>query len=175
MNALGSKVLGRVATKSLRATFLAIDRRVGHCIEMVRNGEFQTVLVSQEGNDSEQWPASPALQSVHVEKHNEDDVAFLVGMAGRNHWSASVKADSKLDRIVFEIACRIASEPLWLGSTYRMDDSLPNASPAELPVRIDAIAPLNFAANGTELAISIPFGNGALPRTVAWSYSVKSY
>jgi hypothetical protein len=39
-------------------------------------------------------------------------------MAGTSHWSVSVEADTARGEIVFDVACRISQQPLFLGSTY---------------------------------------------------------
>jgi hypothetical protein len=96
------------------------------------------------------WPASPALQEVTPAAAGGRPALLAVGHAGRSHYSASVAADpDDADSLRFEIACRIAEEPGWVGSTYRMPGADPDL------VRIAAADP-----------------GGSLPRTLRWSYRI---
>jgi hypothetical protein len=77
-----------------------------------------------------------------------------VGLAGRSHFSASIAGHPALaDTLLFEIACRIQERPGWLGSTYRAA-ALADGFPAPL------------------VQIAAPVGDGALPRTIEWSYLI---
>jgi hypothetical protein len=113
-----------------------------------------TVCTSIEGawpaGGDARWPASPALQEVTLSAPGARPALLAVGHAGRSHYAASVAVDpEEADTLRFEIACRLAEEPGWVGSTYRM----PGADPD--PVRIAA-----------------PDPGGSLPRTVRWSYRI---
>jgi hypothetical protein len=167
------KELGTVATASLRVVFFETGKRIAHRIEAIEGEVWQPVLVSCEGIDQEAWPTSPALQSLHIERHGADDIAFLVGMAGRSHWSASIRANQAHDRIEFEIACRVAGEPRWLGSKYELSDAT-GRSPLDIPLRIE-VAERTAATieNGIHI-LAAPSSDGASPRTIAWSYSCRS-
>jgi len=81
---------------------------------------------------TDDWPASPPLQEVHVEQRGEDGpVVLAVGRSGRSHWSLSVHAESTasdLDQaaaderwpaLVFDVAVRLHQRPERLGSAYR--------------------------------------------------------
>jgi hypothetical protein len=61
------------------------------------------------------------LSQLHIEPRPEGrNVALLVGMAGGNHWSASVESDPASQRLTFDVACRVhghMSGPL--ASSYR--------------------------------------------------------
>lgn len=113
-----------------------------------------TVCASVEGawpaGGDPRWPASPALQEVTSAARGARPALLAVGHAGRSHYAASVDVDPDgTDTLRFEIACRLAEEPGWVGSTYRMPGS-------------DA-APMRIAA---------PDPGGILPRTVRWSYTI---
>src|SRR5436190_4759521 len=75
----------------LRAEFIWHGDRFAHIISLVNpHGDIQPLLESIEGTTADDWPSSPPLQSLSVEKLPDGrPVALLVGMAGGSHWSAS--------------------------------------------------------------------------------------
>jgi hypothetical protein len=99
--------------------------RYGHRLELAPDGARASVawrpfLESVEGSPDDAWPASPPLQECHVEPRPDGrTVALLVGRAGKSHWSLSVLCDPASSGLLFEVACRLAGEPPWLGSRYR--------------------------------------------------------
>lgn len=97
------------------------------------------------------WPASPVLTEVSSVATATGPALLGVGLAGRSHFSASITADRlRPDTLVFEIACRIQEQPVWLGSSYIV--------PGELAAAPRIAAPLD--------------PSGPLPRTVAWTYAI---
>lgn len=81
-------------------------------------------LHSIEGASADAWPASPALQSLHIEPRAAGvTVALLVGMSGTSHWSLSVEANATLQAATFDVACRTRDQPAWLGSSYRTGEA----------------------------------------------------
>jgi hypothetical protein len=159
------KELGSVATASLRVVFFETGKRIAHRIDAKSSDVWQTWLTSCEGSDDEPWPTSPALQSLHIERHGADDIAFLVGMAGRSHWSASIRANQAMDRIEFEIACRANSMPLWLGSTYELLES------TKYSLQINAAEPTVSAIENNKWTLTTALTDGPTPRTIAWGYT----
>jgi hypothetical protein len=95
--------------------------RLAHVVSWVsREGQKVDLLESIEGSPVDDWPTSPPLQSLSLESLTDGRrVAFLVGMAGRSHWSASVEPLAATAAIAFDIACRHSAAPGWLGSQYR--------------------------------------------------------
>jgi hypothetical protein len=82
---------------------------------------------SIEGDAEDAWPSSPPLQQLSLEDINGSRVILGVGAAGRGHWSISVEIDQQNDgagAIKFELACRSKQQPPFLGSTYRLADSI---------------------------------------------------
>jgi hypothetical protein len=115
----------------------------------------EVLLESVEGpcpdDGDPRWPASPVLTEVSSVETATGPALLGVGLAGRSHFSASITADRlRPDTLVFEIACRIHEQPVWLGSTYTV--------PGEL-----AAAPRIAASTDP---------SGPLPRTVAWTYAI---
>lgn len=87
---------------------------------LAASGEAHVLLASQEGAAQDDWPPSPPLQELHLERRSDDlTVALLVGMAGSSHWSLVVEAYAREERLVFEAACRVHGAPNLLGSRYR--------------------------------------------------------
>ena len=107
---------------ALRVAFVERADRLRHVISLIEpHGRSVDLLESIEGTPDDAWPASPPLQSFSIETLPDGrGVAFLVGMAGGSHWSASVEAAPDAQRLVFDIACRHGTQPGWLGSSYRV-------------------------------------------------------
>ena len=108
--------------------------------------------ISVEGDAHDDWPSSPPLQQLSLEKINDSSVILGVGAAGRSHWSisveviASVPANGVLEsgvlenrgdgdpvgpaghargsKIKFELACRSKERPAFIGSSYQLADSI---------------------------------------------------
>jgi hypothetical protein len=154
----------------LRIEFVwSADRYRHRILTSAPGGEY--FLTSREGRPDEKWPPSPPLQSLHWEvRPGGVRVVMLVGMAGRSHWSMSVEADAGRGRLVFDVACRVSEQPLWLGSSY---DISPPKNGLSLGLNIEPmlLAALLFE-NPERAAISAPAEDGPLPRTVRWSYSI---
>lgn len=105
----------------LRVRFWFCEDRYAHEVWLAVGGSWIVVLASVEGSPSEDWPASPPLQSLHFERLGmANQSALLVGMAGKSHWSASIELDPTGNCARFDIACRVrgAIKPM-LASTYR--------------------------------------------------------
>jgi hypothetical protein len=112
-----------IESGDLRVVFQSRGDRHGHSIERRVDGEWRLVLESIEGSPDEDWPASPALQSLHIEHRPNAPVALLVGKAGTSHWSASVEPFNSQHSLQFDIACRLQQPPQRLGSAYRVAGS----------------------------------------------------
>jgi hypothetical protein len=141
--------------------------RVSHRIQVLNSfAQVLAELHSLEGTSADEWPPSPALQSCSVQEIRPgQSAAFLVGMSGKSHWSASVEATPESGDLVFDCACRVQSNPLRLGSSYSLAcDSLHADS---LQIANDAVV-VHFA--GGELRI-IPAatGNGLHPSVLSSS------
>jgi hypothetical protein len=82
---------------------------------------------SIEGDAEDSWPSSPPLQQLSLEDIKGSSVILGVGAAGQGHWSISVEIDSQsdgTDAIKFELACWSKQQPPFLGSSYRLADSI---------------------------------------------------
>jgi hypothetical protein len=119
----------------LRIVLQFANDRWEHALGWNDAGAFQPFARSVEGRPDDLWPASPALQELHIEERDDGRVAFLTGMAGSSHWSASIACDPAQHRATFDIACRSKQPPAWLGSLYQIPELVSvqhNKSLAEL-------------------------------------------
>ena len=110
----------------------------------------ETLAESVEGTadgDDARWPVSPPLVELSAIDLQGGPAILAVGLAGRSHFSASVRPHpERADTLLFEIACRVKERPSWLGSTYATGGGT------------ESVAPLD-AATG-------------FPATVQWAYSI---
>lgn len=125
----------------LRLVFDWQGDRYGHVLEWFQGATTIPLLESVEGDASRHWPPSPPLQQGSIQPLTAaKSVAFLLGMAGKSHWSLAVEqGPSDGASLVFDLACRLSRSPDWLGSSYRplCPVRARNASSAELLVRPD--------------------------------------
>ncbi len=105
----------------LRVEFLRQTDRYGHVISLIDSlGNVLPLLESIEDAAANAWPHSPPFQSLTMHTLGDGrSAALLVGMASANHWSASIEAAAD-QSLIFDIACRHAAGPAWLGSRYRI-------------------------------------------------------
>lgn len=143
-----------------------------------------SLLASRAGAADDPWPASPPFTGAHVERRGASQVAFLVGLAGDSHWSASVEIDELTGTLNFDLACRARSRPQWLGSSYRLlaataDESsvaLRWTAPAALVLEIDPQAgPAALVRMGADSVAVVPTVPPELsfPATIRWRYVVR--
>lgn len=105
----------------VRLEFRWIGDRYGQIISRIQPKRDREILLeSREGLPADEWPPSPPLQTLSIEKLTDGrTVALLVGMAGRSHWSASIEPVANRAGLIFDIACRHSTRPNSLGSVYR--------------------------------------------------------
>ena len=108
----------------LRIELQRIQDRWQHVIGVVRDSNFSALATSIEGASDDHWPASPALQELHVEQRGDETAAMLMGMAGTSHWSVSILGQPLMNRAVVDVACRCRETPAWLGSLYQTPEWL---------------------------------------------------
>jgi hypothetical protein len=111
----------RLEGGGLSVRFVFRDDRYAHEVWFDNGSAWVCVLQSVEGSASDDWPASPPWQSLHLDGHPDGrQIALLVGMAGKNHWSASIELDPAKSQVHFDIACRVrGAERGPLASRYR--------------------------------------------------------
>lgn len=59
------------------------------------------------------------MQDLSVERRRSGDVALLVGMSGKSHFSLSVEVIE--NGLEFDVACRVSGAAAMLGSSYHSE------------------------------------------------------
>jgi hypothetical protein len=152
----------------LRIVFQWRGDRYGHTVERRIDGQWRSVLESLEGSSDDDWPQSPALQDLHIERRGSGPVALLVGKSGTSHWSVSVEALAGETALRFDVACRLHRSPRWLGSTYRViAGQVPPLDIVALPGEAicELEPPTQWRVRPAEVA-------SAYPATIRWRYSI---
>ena len=169
-------------TIGLRVVFFRSGDRSAHRVETcdAASNEWHATLESLEGEPGDEWPPSPPFQQLHVERRPTGLIVFLIGMAGRTHWSAAVEVAADRRSIQFDVAARVQLTPIQLGSEY-----LP--SPQDTERGVDLPSPLEgegagVRGNGVRLELSSPLLRDdrriepttaeTVPATIAWRYAV---
>lgn len=170
----------------MRATFLWQRDRYAHRIEVLERGRVTICLTTVEGDADDQWPPSPPLQQYSTEAGGAGEgLVLLLGMAGKSHWSASVETDATTTSLVFDVACRVARRPRWLGSTYRVERPITLGSqgtPSVVvgdrvakaivePADAACITPVTQDGNRVTVVPSLP--DATPPFTVRWKYRIR--
>jgi hypothetical protein len=175
----------RLESGRLRITFARQGDRYGHQVESIAADKSATPLLqSIEGTPDQDWPASPALKELHLEQRPDGkQLALLVGMAGRSHWSLSVELDPVAEQLVFDVACRLRDEPQQLTSAYRLlSQSGPLTIDSGRVLLPDGLELQPQAVEGqlADMALPMPLAlvfhppirYGNYPKTVRWRYAI---
>ena len=152
--------------------FWQIDRYAHKIVQLV-NGIEATLLDSTEGTSDDVWPPSPPFQQLSIEEIRPGvEVALLVGMAGKSHWSASIEPHADRVGFIFDVACRLHNKADWLGSSYK----LPSPAPTTLQLTSMSIDNLPSSCNIEERGAEALITPAAVVRgsveTVRWKYGV---
>ena len=117
-----------------------------HTVTFAGESLAESVEGTADGGDA-RWPVSPPLVELSAINLQGGPALLAVGLAGRSHFSASVRPHPEhADTLLFEIACRVKERPSWLGSTYATGSVTESVAPPD-------------AATG-------------FPATVQWAYSI---
>ncbi len=104
----------------LRVEFFRHRGRWAHRLWAIEQQASAALLESIEGDDSQAFPPSPALQQLAFQDVGPCQVALLVGMAGQNHWSVGVEPQPDNLALRLDVACRNQPGQVGrLGSAYR--------------------------------------------------------
>lgn len=202
----------------VRAQFFWANDRYAHVIDAVGPAGKVRILESIEGGGEQSWPLSPPYQHLIVStKENGAPVILMTGSAGNSHWSMAAEVATQafpkktwsgyfgspfqevepLPFLLFETACRLKSEPVWLGTTFRApnEDALSEMEPYVftedwiLGPRLNFLDPdrpeitsesrsrLLRQENGYVIVQVIPPVHRVIqpPRTVRWTYGVFAH
>ena len=176
----------------LRVRFWFCEDRYAHEVWLAVGGEWIAVLASVEGSPSEDWPASPPLQSLHFERLGmANQSALLVGMAGKSHWSASIELDPTGNCARFDIACRVRGAiKQVLASTYRAMPGVSALQERDGKVAFNTTLPANVSlelaspdapprtsievVEGEVRIVADDPAESDLSRTVRWRYTLRA-
>jgi hypothetical protein len=138
----------------IRVVFYRVGDRIAHRIEVVdpNTNDWLPALTSVEGTSDDPWPPSPPFQQLHVEQRPMGPIVFLIGMAGRSHWSAAVDIVADRRGIRFDVAVRLQTSPEKLGSRYEP---------------IASTTPVEFHG------VTVPELPQQSPATVSWVYEAR--
>jgi hypothetical protein len=154
---------------------IGIIRDAGTANECVR-----PILVSVVGDHIDGWPIDSPLQSLAIEERSAGAVALLVGMAGQNHWSASVEAIAGARRVIFDLACRVQlNQAPRLSSVYLAPEAmLEQPRPQELvvsdpPLLVRIGLGHNLTADISRKEVLDLHIGGPPSQPVRWKYTVE--
>ena len=132
---------------------------------------------SIEGGSSDPWPPSPPFQELSIEdRGNSENVALLVGMAGKCHWSAAIFANDL--GLEFDLACRTNGASENLKSSYKLVESLQCSSiDNEFQFESDSVSGRIETMDGCELCFAEKqfveiHANPSREKTVRWKYQI---
>lgn len=155
-----------------------------HTISLLVDGRAVPVLESLEGTSIEDWPPSPPLQQLSVEElRPQTQVALLVGMAGKSHWSMSVEPAGDRAAFVFDVACRARDAVEQLGSGYRLlaegittdgnHDGIITVEGRSLQLRCDRAGPTVATLRQDSLDLRIEPATIIAGGTTRWRYRIE--
>ncbi|MCO6042981.1 hypothetical protein NG895_03595 [Aeoliella sp. ICT_H6.2] len=147
----------------IRVDFYWLGDRFSHTISAVRDGEATVVWRSVDNDEF-----GPVYQELHEQTtHDGRTILFLNGASAGAHWSASVSFKEAVCHLTFDVAARVAKEPVERVIEYRseLDGNLP-------------LACAHFANGSGELIDPSPPGNripseessDKLPATLRYKY-----
>lgn len=170
--ALSVKASFLTSASGLRLEFLQHHDRYSHRL-VAADGAI--LLASIEGTDQDNWPASPPLQQLSIEEHRPGvEVALLVGMAGKSHWSLSIEPLADGSGFLFDAACRLREPTGWLGSSYQLS-SPSQQQPQLTPLPIAAhSSSCHVEQRESEAHITPVVGDSGVSGTVRWKYSIAA-
>lgn len=159
-----------------------VDDRFETELLLCSANDSQVVCRSKEGEADQPWPSHGPLQE--VVKQSGDAGPFLagVGRCGKSHWSVIIAAISQGNGIEFDFACRVKSDPEWLGSTYQLTSggTFVTLDSGQIGIEIGDQTVL-LAADATSISVSgddvVQFRASSekqgLPYTARWKYGFE--
>lgn len=165
-----------VEAAGLRAVFELTGDRWSHRLEIKHQGQWTSVLQSEEGDPNEKWPPSPAIQDADLQNDSDQGtVVYGVGMSGSSRWSLSCAGSQNgQSGLVFDVACRTRGPFERIGSTYRPDKPEPRS---EVRYSLRGLGEVDFVTQPNKLLCLDLVGptdtiEQLSPQTWQWSYQV---
>jgi len=156
----------------LEAVFHQIGDRFTHQVILHDGAQTHTLFTALEGSADETWPPSPPLQQLSIETRGASQVALLVGMAGKSHFSASVESVPGECRLEFDVAARVQTDPLQIGSTY-VAPNLDTTPSCEL-LAPDTNSQVIWEKRGENRVVLVkPVLTKTAPLTLRWRYRIQ--
>ncbi len=158
----------------LRLRFCWHGDRYTHEIWLLDGADWIRALASVEGSPQDDWPASPPLQSLEIDKRQDGpSVALLVGMAGNSHWSASAQIDPQVPCVSFDVACRVRDSQVGpLGSAYQANAACFPDNALEIEPG-HPFAPAQLEREGGLIKIVVAASPATAARTIRWGYRLR--
>ena len=134
-----------VRSGSLEVRCYQLSDRTGHSLIMLPGEQIALeIMRSVEGDSDEEFPPSGVMQEMVSENASVGKQPVLMGLgsAGKSHWSCCIEADSTIESIAFDFACKTRAMETF-GSTYELiegvecnpkDDRMVELSMADQPV-----------------------------------------
>ena len=162
------------------------DARFGSAVSLMKSGQPAELLRSLD-DATDGWPPSPPIQDcLDYQAHRIDpNVLLMTGMAGTAHWSTSVRATP--DSIEWDVACRTAVWPEFVGSTWILHDQVEmnhrqsgvmhlTCGDVSIRLLVGDGAKLEIDEQGARTLIRIlpVVSDDTLPTTLRWKYQICS-
>ena len=153
-------------------SFFAIEKQFGHEIRIERDGK--KIVLRTDDQIAASWPPAPPLQDIHFEERENGQLLFGVGMAGNTHYSLSIAAEKTT--LKFEFAAFVKNEPGFVGTSYRMDQSVDCQLITGLLFPHKNSQPISADQSSFEKNLiiePIAHDDGSLPRTIQWGFDIR--
>lgn len=156
----------------VRIVFFRDGDRIAHRIEVrdEATSGWATAFTSLEDRADETWPASPPFQQLHVEQRPTGLIVFLIGMAGKSHWSAAVEAAEDRQSIRFDVAVRFQVRPEQLGSAYGIVKGFHGSPPRFVAESSTIVDGAGDHPDAPRVRPTVDFPSP--PATLGWKYAV---
>lgn len=103
--------------RGIRVDFYWLGDRFGHTISALRDGVATIVWRSVDDSDR-----GPVYQELHEQSTDDGrTIVFLSGASAGAHWSASVEFATAKCELLFDVAARVAKEPVERAIEYHCE------------------------------------------------------
>jgi len=163
----------------IRVEFKFVEGRFRQRLDLYRSEQIVERWNDKTDSVDEDWPDAPPIQQLSLESINGCPALLGVGQAGKSHWSISVEPalSQSEPALRFDVACRTAIKPVWLGSTYQTTSLRNETHGPSLCLKLDAAFPGSMIRDtrvSCPLDVKVEAKNGRNSRsqTFRWGYRV---